>query len=124
LVHQEKRRFPRVRVEQGGKGQLKTTTPVSILNVSPTGLLMEVAASLRPGSTYDLVASVSGVPFTVLVKVTRCRAGGFMPDGRGGRLLQFRAGAEFVNLQPKQVEEIAKAIEKSQRSPGVLHPTG
>ena len=125
-MHQEKRQFPRVRVEGGGKGQLKATTPVSILNVSPAGLLMELASSLRPGSTYELVASVAGIPFTVLLRVTRCRAGGYVPDGKGGHLLQFRAGAEFVNLQPKQAEEIAKAIEKCQRAlgAGVLNPAG
>jgi len=124
LVQQEKRRFPRVRAEQGSKGQLKATTPVAILDVSPTGLLMELASSLRSGSTYDLVASVAGFPFSVLVRVTRCRAGGYVPDGKGGHLLQFRAGAEFVNLQPKQAEEIAKAIEKSQRTAGALNPAG
>ena len=112
-MQQEKRRSPRVGADPGSRGHLKATVPVTVLNVSRTGLLLELAATLRPGSTYDLTGVVSGVTLAVLVRITRCRAGGYMEDGAGGRVLQFHAGAEFVNLQPKQVEEIARAVERS-----------
>jgi len=50
----------------------------------------------------------------VLVRVTRCRAGGFIPDGKGGRLLQFRAGAEFVGLTRQQLDAVRGAVERGE----------
>ncbi len=88
MVQQEKRRSPRVHAEKGSRGQLKATIPVTILNASTIGVAIELSAPLRPGSTYDLSATLLGVPVNVLVRVTRCRAGGFIPDGKGGRLRQ------------------------------------
>ena len=112
MVQQEKRRSPRVHAEQGSRGQLKATIPVTILNASTIGVLLELSAPLRPGSTYDLSATLLGVPVNVHVRITRCRAGGFIPDGKGGRLLQFRAGAEFVGLTRQQLGAIQDAIER------------
>jgi hypothetical protein len=114
MDQQEKRRSPRVRAETGSRGQLKATIPVTILNASTIGVLIELSAPLRPGSTYDLSAQLLGVHVNVLVRVTRCRAGGFIPDGKGGRLLQFRAGAEFVGLTRTQLDAIKGAVDKGE----------
>ena len=112
MVQQEKRRSPRVHAEKGSRGQLKATIPVTILNASTIGVLIELSAPLRPGSTYDLSATLLGISVNALVRVTRCRAGGFIPDGKGGRLLQFRAGAEFVGLTRQQLDAVKGAVEK------------
>ena len=114
MVQQEKRRSPRVHAEKGSRGQLKATIPVTILNASTIGVAIELSAPLRPGSTYDLSATLLGVPVNVLVRITRCRAGGFIPDGKGGRLLQFRAGAEFVGLTRQQLDAVKGAVEKGE----------
>ncbi len=108
----EKRRTPRTPVAKGTRGQLKSTIPVEILNLSEMGLLLEVASTLRPGSTYDLSAILGGVPFSGLVRVTRCRAGGFAADAVGGRLLIYRAGAEFVGLSEQQTSGLRRAVSK------------
>lgn len=113
-AQQEKRKSPRVRAEKGSRGQLKATIPVTIVNASTIGVLIELSAPLRPGSTYDLAATLLGIPVNVLVRVTRCRAGGFVPDGKGGRLLQFRAGAEFVGLTRTQLDAIKGAVDKGE----------
>jgi hypothetical protein len=119
MVQQEKRRSPRVRAEKESRGQLKATIPVTIVNASTVGVLLELSAPLRPGSTYDVTATLLGVPVTAHVRITRCRAGGFISDGRGGRLLQFRAGAEFVGLTRQQLDAVRSAIEKGS-SPAML----
>lgn len=106
----DKRRAERVPLAKGTRAQLKSTVPVEILNLSETGVLLELASTLRPGSTYDISALFSGVPFAGLVRITRCRAGGFAPDGKGGRLLMFRAGGEFVGLPEKQIEGLRVAL--------------
>jgi hypothetical protein len=107
-----KRRAERIPLEKGTRGQLKSTLPVEILNLSETGLLLELASTLRPGSTYDITATLDGSPFAGLVRITRCRAGGFSPDGKGGRLLMFRAGGEFVGLPEKEMEGLRRVLSK------------
>jgi hypothetical protein len=111
-VENDKRRTPRTSVAKGTRGQLKSTIPVEILNLSETGLLFEVASTLRPGSTYDLSATFGGVPFSGLVRVTRCRAGGFAADDMGGRMLIYRAAGEFVGLSGEQISGLRLALSK------------
>jgi len=116
----EKRRSPRVPQPKGTRGQLKSTLPIEILNVSETGLLFELSSTLRPGSTYDLNATFDGVLFSGLVRVTRCRAGGFASDGRGGSLLLYRTGGEFVGLSEKQLTALQRALSKKLASSASL----
>jgi hypothetical protein len=111
-VATEKRRTPRTVLASGTRGQLKSTVATEILNLSETGLLLELPSTLRPGSTYDLSAIFGGVPFSGLVRITRCRAGGFAADDKGGRLLLYRAGGEFVGLTEKQLESLRLALSK------------
>jgi hypothetical protein len=33
------------------------------------------------------------------VRITRCSASGAVPDGKGGRVLVYRAGAEIVSME-------------------------
>jgi hypothetical protein len=96
---------------KGTRAQIKSTLPVELLNLSATGILMELPTALRPGSTCDLSATLAGVAFTALVRVTRCRAGGFAADSRGGRILLYQAAGEFVGLSDQQFESLGRAIE-------------
>jgi PilZ domain len=111
-VDKDKRRASRFAAAKGTRGQLKSTIPVEILNLSETGLLFEVASTLRPGSTYDLTATLFGMSFSGLVRVTRCRAGGFKADDKGGRLLIYMTGCEFVGLSEQQVAGLRLALSK------------
>ena len=111
-MEKEKRRSPRTVLAKGTRGQLKSTLVIEVLNLSEMGLLLELASTLRPGSTYDLSAVFGGVPFTGLVRITRCRAGGFASDDKGARVLLFRAGGEFVGLSEKQLEALRLALSK------------
>ncbi len=86
--------------------------PVDLVNLSATGVLMELPTALRPGSTCDLSATLAGIPFAALVRVTRCRAGGFAADDQGTRALVYQAGGEFVGLQQDQMLNLSRAIEK------------
>jgi len=122
-VEKEKRRTPRTSLARGTRGHLKSTLVAEILNLSEAGLLLELPSTLRPGSTYDLNAILGGVPFTGLVRITRCRAGGFAPDGEGGRLLMFRAGGEFVGLSETQLEVLRLALSKKLASGASLKRT-
>jgi len=118
----ERRRSPRMNVNGEGKGHLKATIPVTVVNLSVDGVLLELKAPLRPGMTYELSAFVPEQTLHGIVRVTRCRAGGYAADGRGGRCLLFRAGAEFASLTPPQRDAIRSAVNRSlgAGAPGVL----
>jgi hypothetical protein len=109
-------------VDGEGKGRLKTTIPVTVVNLSADGVLLELKAPLRPGTTYDLSAFVPEQTLQAAVRVTRCRAGGYVADGRGGQCLLFRAGAEFASLTAPQRDAIRRAVDRSRAAgaPGVL----
>lgn len=119
-MENDKRRAPRFPMAKGARGQLKSTIPVEVLNLSEMGLLFEVSTTLRPGSTYDLNATFNGVPFSGLVRVTRCRAGGFAADDKGSRLLIYQAGGEFVGLSEQQVAGLRLALSKNFESSALL----
>src|SRR5512143_1277927 len=108
----ERRRAPRVLADATSCGHLKTTIPVTILNRSVHGLLFELKAPLRPGVVYDLQAHFPGISVSAMVRITRCRAGGYAPDGRGGQCLLFHAGAEFKDLSASQRASVLLAVEK------------
>jgi hypothetical protein len=107
-----KRCAPRLALAKGTRAQLKSTLPVDLLNLSATGVLMELPTALRPGSTCDLTATLAGISVTALVRVTRCRAGGYASDEKGERVLLYRAGGEFVGLGDDQKLNLSRAIEK------------
>jgi hypothetical protein len=107
----ERRRSPRVMADEASRGQLKATIPVTIRNLSADGLLLELRSPLRPGMTYDLEAHFPRGAFAAVVRVTRCRAGGYAEDDRGGRCLLFRAGVEFAGLSPAQVLSVRRVVE-------------
>jgi hypothetical protein len=86
--------------------------PVDLVNLSATGVLMELPSALRPGSTCDLTVTLAGIHFVALVRVTRCRAGGFAADEKGARVLVYQAGGEFVGLASEQKLNLSRAIEK------------
>lgn len=108
----DKRRAPRLALAKGTKAQIRSTVPVDLVNLSATGLLMELPTALRPGSTCDVTATLAGIPFVALVRVTRCRAGSFATDETGGRTLVYQAGGEFVALSPEQMLNLSRAIER------------
>jgi hypothetical protein len=93
----DKRRSPRI--PSNALGRVKSSVSVKVLDISSVGLQLELAAALRPGSTYELTVELDGMPLAAVVRITRCRAGGYVPDGKGGRLLLYRAGAEFLTFE-------------------------
>ena len=122
----ERRKSQRVPIGQGGNGKIKASVPVGIRNLSQEGALLEVACPLRPGAAYDLKAVVDELELAVQVKITRCRAGGFVTDERGGRVLLYSAGAEFVTgVESPDLSRLKDWLSRHAERPptnGSLHP--
>lgn len=126
-MDRDRRRAPRLPAARGSRGQIKSTVNVDVLDVSSLGARLELSTSLRPGSVYELKADIGGYVLAIQVRITRCSAGGYRDDGRGGRLLLYRAGAEFLWPDLEAPEEFAAFLERSRdarppSSPGVLRP--
>src|SRR5437870_2956598 len=106
----EKRRSPRV--PSDALGRVKSSVSVKVIDISTVGVQFELAAALRPGSTYELSVDLDGFPLAALVRITRCRAGGQVPDGKGGRLLLYRAGAEFIHFDGDLGKDFKEWVER------------
>jgi hypothetical protein len=111
-MERERRGAPRVPAKAGSRGHLRSRVEVEILDVSIDGLRLELATSLRPGAEYDLKALLSDLDFSAQIRITRCSAGGFRDDGRGGRFLVYKTGAQFLWEGPEQKAALSKHLDK------------
>jgi len=126
-AERDRRRAPRQVAAPGSRGQIRATVDVDVLDVSPTGLRLELATPLRPGSVYDIKVDLGGFVLASRVRITRCAAGSYRDDGRGGRLLLFRAGAEILWSDPSSADELGhflkqKGARRQDSSVGILRP--
>ncbi len=92
----ERRRSPRRVVPEGAAALIRSTIRVQLVDLSLHGARFQVSAPLRPGTVYALSTRLGSLSLDVPVRITRCRAGGYAKDGRGGQVLLFQAGAEFL----------------------------
>jgi hypothetical protein len=129
-MEQERRKATRSPAKAGSHGRLRSIVEVDIVDLSSDGLRLELATSLRPGAIYGLKADLSGHHLAEQIRITRCSAGGYKEDGRGGRHLLFKAGAEFLwtGAEPKLAFErfLARAQERRNRlsNSGILRLRG
>ena len=123
----DRRRAPRLPAARGSCGHIRSTVQVEIVDVSALGMKLELATSLRPGSVYDMKADLGGFLLVAQVRITRCAGGGYRYEGRGGRLLLFRAGGEILWSDDKARRGFEAYLERSRdarppSSPGILRP--
>ncbi len=85
----------------GTEGLIRSTVRVRICDISGGGIQFQASSPVRPGSIYALQVNLGGFALSTQIRITRCRAGGFIKDGRGGQMLLFQAGAELVFTSPE-----------------------
>ena len=90
-----KRQAERVDVPGQVTGAVTVFQPMTILNISVRGMLMELAISLQNDSLHDFRLSLDGRSVVVKGRVVYCQIG----DLREGSVL-YRCGVEFVELPP------------------------
>jgi hypothetical protein len=105
------REYPRVTV-QGCEGVLRGSVSVTLLDVSLRGLKLETRSLVRPGTKCELKANLGGHRLECQVLITRCSASGTVPDGRGGRVLVYRAGASIVGMDSGRADELSAWLER------------
>lgn len=107
----DRRRSPRLDVNDGVKGRIKPTMEVRIVNISQHGILIESPCGLPPAGMCELTVESPNGPKVIRARVARCRAQMVKQDD-GGVQIRFHAGLEFPeNLaEGLEIQELISEI--------------
>jgi hypothetical protein len=97
----ERRAVPRVEPKQPLDAKVMEIQPARILDISSRGAQIEVAASLQPLGPCDLRIQFADGEFAVHATVRRCRVSGLGLDDKNQRVVLYRAGLEFDEIDPE-----------------------
>lgn len=99
----ERRRYSRVLLESGTKGQVNAVYDVVLVDISLGGAMIEHAEVVRPGTIVDLILTLAGRDMRARSRVVRSEIhrSDVLPDGE--QVLIFRSGLEFLE-QPVEVK--------------------
>jgi hypothetical protein len=101
--NKDRRRSPRLEVNDGVTGRIKPTIEVQILNISEHGMLIEAPCGLHPAAKCELTVIAPSGTRVLKGRVARCRAQMVQQDD-GSTTMRFRAGIEFP-------EDIAEGLD-------------
>jgi len=117
----ERRRAPRVRMEEGSPAQLQLKE-VYLLDMSLSGALLEHSEPVSPGEIYRLTFFVDGKEVQVLARAVREFASHRATIEGGERRIVYRTGMEFVGLEKGASDLISAHVERL-RNPGSIEGT-
>jgi hypothetical protein len=102
----ERRRLPRVAVEEGLECKLEVRTRIRLLDISLTGALLASDAQLPVGTKAHLRAGVGSTPFSPEVQVRR-------HVDRAGRETSLALGAVFVGMDDRSRRSLEEFLRKA-----------
>jgi hypothetical protein len=102
----ERRRLPRVEVEEGLECQLEVRTRIRLVDISLSGALLSSEAQLPVGTKAQLRAGVGPAPFAPEVQVKR-------HIDRTGRDAQSGLGAVFVGMDDRSRKSLEEFLRKA-----------
>jgi hypothetical protein len=101
-----KREAERVDVPGQVSGAVTVFQPMTIINISVKGMLMESSAPLHNDSLHDFRLSLNDRSVVVKGRVVYCKIG----ELREGNV-RYRCGVEFVEPPPHAIAAIADFVE-------------
>lgn len=107
----ERRRTPRIRMEQGSPAQLQLKE-VYLLDVSLSGALVEHSEPVNPGEIYRLTFPVEGKEVQVLARAVRAFASHRITTAGGERRIVYGTGMEFVGVEKGASELISACMDR------------
>jgi c-di-GMP-binding flagellar brake protein YcgR len=102
----ERRRVPRVAVDEGLDCRLEVRTRVRLVDISLTGALLASEAQLPVGTTAHMQAGVGAAPFSPDVRVQRI-------VDRHNRESKPALGAVFVGMDEKSRRSLEAFLRKA-----------
>ena len=113
----ERRAVPRVEPGRRITARLKTSLPAQIIDISSRGVQLEVANSLNPQVPCDIRIQLEDGEVTVRALVRRCRAWAFGLNEADQKVLLYRAGLEFEEIDPEALGRLSTDIFLETRAP-------
>jgi len=113
-----KRDNERVAVPAPLHGEVKVFQPMTILDVSAGGAMIETPFALQLDSLHDFRISLGERSIVVKGRIAHCHIG----ELKGGVVL-YRTGVEFVELSDHvraALDHFVTALKLSPRSPGIV----
>lgn len=107
----ERRRGPRIRMEEGSPASLQLKE-VYLLDISLSGALVEHTEPVNPGEIYRLTFPVEGKEVQVLARAIRAFATHRITVAGGERRIVYRTGMEFVGVEKGASELISAYVER------------
>jgi hypothetical protein len=102
----ERRRLPRIAVEDGLECQLEVRTKIRLVDISLSGALLASDAQLPVGTRAQLRAGVGPAPFSPEVQVKR-------QVDRGRTEAQTGLGAVFVGMDDRSRKSLEEFLRKA-----------
>jgi len=106
----ERRRTPRVVLEDEVVGRTRTSTSVRILDISAGGMRVESVSPLAPTKRIDAWLPTPGGEIKVSALVLRCRARAVPSSSEREGGLVYQAALQFQNLDPTTVDDLRVAF--------------
>ena len=106
----ERRAVPRVEPKGPLDAKILMIQPARILDISSRGAQIEVASSLPPSGLCDLRIRFTEGEFAAHATVRRCQASGFALDDNSERVVLYRAGLEFDEVDPESLAWLSSNV--------------
>lgn len=115
----ERRAAPRITPPRNIAAKVKAFLPARVVDISRTGVQLELSSLLRIGVVCDVKLSLDGEELRWPATVRRCRAAAFGVDEQGQKVLLYRAGLEFASISDEEWRRLERFFQ-----PGVASVTG
>ena len=106
-----RRRAPRLSICLAGELAGRVAHPVTILDLSLTGCLVQCGALLDHGAIFDLAMEIGGAPLAAKVKV----AESYLDGAAAEPAPRYLAGLEFLGLPPLAADHLRRFLDEERR---------
>jgi hypothetical protein len=108
----QRRRAPRLATRLPGRLSGRVAHPVTVIDLSLTGCLVQCGTLLDHGAIFDLGVDVGGEPVTVKARVAESYVDGSAAPEPAARYL---AGLEFLGLPPRGAHCLRRFLDEERR---------
>lgn len=112
----ERRSAPRLMPATELSARVRAFLPARVVDVSRTGIQLELSSLLRVGITCEVKLSLEGTELRRPATVRRCRATRFGVDENGQKVLFYRAGLEFASMSDEEWAHMEPFLQNAQKA--------
>ena len=110
----DRRRHPRVGVDGEVSGRIQTATGAPVVDISVSGVLLELPCALQASTLYKLRLSSQPAPLELSGRVVRSYVHGFKKGDAGETQITYRAAIQFEDVTDEQKNALDALIANGQ----------